>query len=104
MITWFQVWPLLTIPYLAIFGAGLLPFVREYLLNNLLIPIIPYDSAVKLVDWYQSTNLAGELVLHFLISLNLGTLAYPFFYLIGHLFISLTNHFAKSQIKSLNQT
>lgn len=103
MITWFQVWPLLLMPYLISFAVGLFPYVREFVLNNLLIPLLPYDLAVNLVDWYSTASVLEELSLHFIISVNIGTLVYPLFYLIGHLFIALTNNMARSQITSLNQ-
>ncbi len=103
MITWFQVWPLLLFPYVITFIAGLYPFVREYLLNHLLIPLVPYDLAVDLVDWYSTASVAKELLLHLIISLNIGTLLYPLFYLVGLLFININNGIIKAKITSLNQ-
>ena len=102
MITWFQVWPLLLFPYIIAFVVGLFPFVRESALNYLLIPILPYDLSTHLVDWYGTATLMDELAIHLLISINLGTAIYPVFYLIGYLFITVTNSIARSQITSLN--
>ncbi len=103
MITWHRVWPLLLLPYVLIFLIGLFPFIREGMLNHILIPVLPYQAAVDLVNWYRGASQLDELLLHLVLSLNLGTLLYPSFYLIGALFIFITNSIAKAQINSLNQ-
>ena len=103
MITWFRVWPLLLLPYVLTFLVGLFPFIREGMLNHILIPVLPYRTAVDLVAWYRSASQLDELLLHLILCLNLGTLLYPLFYLTGTVFIRITNSIAKSQINSLNQ-
>ena len=103
MITWHRVWPLLLLPYVLVFLIGLLPFIREAMLNHILIPVLPYQAAVDLVDWYRNASQPQELLVHLVLCLNLGTLFYPLFYLAGTVFIRITNSIAKSQINSLNQ-
>lgn len=104
MITWFQVWPLLTMPYILLSGIGLFPFIREGMLNLFLLPLLPFDIADRLVTWYNHATLTQEMLLHVFLAFNLATITYPIFYAIGVLYIKIINNIAKSQIQTLNKT
>ena len=103
MITWFQVWPLLTLPYILSIGIGLFPFIREGMLNLFLLPLLPYDIAIRLIAWYNQATLTQEMLLHLFLAFNLATITYPIFYAIGLLYIKVNNSMARSQIQTLNQ-
>lgn len=95
MITWLRLAPWLVVPGVLVFLVGLLPdvtllgtpvgggLVREWCVNQLLLPVLPVTDAARVVAWYLQTRLAGELLLHALVALNLNTalllVLYPLF-------------------------
>lgn len=102
MISWIQLWPLLVIPYGVLFGIGLLPdvtfmgqpwggaLVREWLLNQILLPLLPSAQGWDLVAWYQQASITGELLLHALITLNLYVFfGFPLFLALGTVVIRI---------------
>lgn len=44
---------------------------REWVLNNIVLSVLPTDVAVSLAQWWMQTNYAGEVMLHVFIALNL---------------------------------
>mgnify|MGYP000562861442 FL=1 len=44
---------------------------REWLLNHLLLPMLPYEYALSLATWWTATDYWGEVGFQFLVSLNL---------------------------------
>ena len=101
MLTWITLWPFMSLPFLFPFLLGILPtftlagkelggpFVRQYLVNKV-AAVLPYDLAVQLVNWFTQASVAEELLLHALMSLNIGLLFYPLFYALGIFFIKTT--------------
>jgi len=83
MTSWSRLWPLLVIPYLALLGLGILPageffgrswggaYVREWLLNEAVLPWLPSDAAWQLVRWFKGAHWGQEMLLYGLIVLNL---------------------------------
>ena len=95
MITWFILWPLLLLPTVAISVLGFLPkveflnqafgggLVRQWFVNQILLPVLPSDWAWVLVEWYQLASTGQEMGLHFLIALNINAALLPVLYFIG---------------------
>lgn len=115
MTTWFSLWPVLMIPSVLVFVAGLIPglsflnhtfgggMVRQWLVNHVLIPILPKDWGWLLVDWYQAASVAQELVLHALVAINMNALLLPVLYLGGEGVIRLSGWSASSAFKAQRQ-
>lgn len=110
MISWIAVAPMLALPGLIIFLLGLLPdvpflnqaigggIVREFLVNHLLLSWLPYEDAVRVVAWYMHTDLAGELLLHALLALNINVLLLPLLYPLAAGYIGVNNWAAKTDL------
>jgi len=76
MTSWSRLWPLLVIPYLALLGLGILPageffgrswggaYVREWLLNEAVLPWLPSDAAWQLVRWFKGAHWGQEMLLY----------------------------------------
>ena len=110
MITWLQVAPFLAVPGLLVFLSGLLPMVevfgrpvgggivREWLVNHLVLPVLPVADAGSLVEWYMHTRLSGELLLHALVALNMNTALLLVLYPLAAGYIRLNNWVAKTDL------
>jgi len=109
MITWFSLWPFMSIPFLFPFLLGILPvfnvgnheiggpLVRQYCINQV-ASLIPHDIAVVLVNWFNQASYFQEILLHGVISLNIGLLFYPLFFAIGTLVIRTASWSAKTEL------
>lgn len=111
MISWIQLWPLLIIPYVVLFSIGLLPtftlyghvvggpLVREWLLNQFALALLPQNAGWSLVAWFETASVIQEIALHTLLSLNAYALAFPLFYLAGAAMIRLSAWSARIDLK-----
>lgn len=102
MLTWFRLWPLLALPVFLLtllislpmfelrdhlLGGGL---VREWLLNNGVLPWLPVEQTAQIIHWFSQANIIGEWLLAFLIVVNINAvLLLPLFFL-GELIIQFS--------------
>lgn len=89
MITWLALAPLLALPGLAVFVAGLLPalevlgrpvggaLVRHWCVEHWVIPLLPAADATRLLAWYAHSGKLGEVLLHALVAVNLNAALLP---------------------------
>lgn len=110
MITWLQVAPFLAVPGVLVFLVGLLPMVdvlgaplggaivREWLVNHLVLPVLPVADATRVVEWYMQTSISGELSLHALVALNINTVLLLMLYPLAAGYIRLNNWAAKTDL------
>ncbi len=110
MITWLQVAPFLAVPGVLIFLVGLLPMVdvlgtplgggmmREWLVNHLVLPLLPAADATRVVEWYMHTSFSGELTLHALVALNMNAALLLVLYPLAAGYIRLNNWAAKTDL------
>lgn len=54
-----------------LFTVTTLAYPREWLMNTLILPVLPYEWAVSLAEWWQQTDYFGEVLLQLWISANL---------------------------------
>ncbi len=113
MLTWFSLWPFMTLPFLLSFVLGILPslsvgggevggaLVRQYGVNQL-AALMPHDFSMVLIDWFNQASYVEELVLHGVISLNIGLLFYPLFFGLGSLAIRAAAWSAKQELAQSN--
>lgn len=115
MTTWFTLWPLLLMPSLLVFAAGLIPklvflnqslgggMVRQWMVNHVVIPILPQEWGWELVDWYQAASVTQELILHAAVAININAVLLPLLYLTGQAVIRLNGWSASSAFKAQRQ-
>lgn len=111
MITWIQVWPILLLPTILIAGIAALPTaalkgrdlgggpIREWLLNHLLLPLIPQDAGRALVAWFQHASGVQEWLVALLIALNTNAVLLPAFYGLGLVMIRTGNWFTNKDLE-----
>ena len=111
MITWIQVWPILGMPTIVVAGIAALPTaefrsrilgggpVREWLLNHLLLPLIPQDAGLALAAWFQHANGVQEWLVALLIALNVNAVLLPAFYGLGFVIIRTGNWFTNKDLE-----
>jgi len=111
MITWIQVWPILGIPTLVVAGTAGLPTaafngrilgggpVREWLLNHLMLPLLPSETGYALMGWFQQASGIQEWLIALLIALNVNALALPAFYGLGFVIIATGNWFTNKNLE-----
>lgn len=99
MVTWLQLWWELLIPFIVISLLVTLPTIqwsghligggplREWLLNQCVLPWLPTDMAHTLVQWWMSATTFQEISLSMLIALNINVVLLPVMYLQGELII-----------------
>ena len=102
MLTWMRLWPLLLLPFVPLFLVGCLPtiplmevsleggIVRQWFVNHFLLPVLPHDWAVTLVAWFHQAGYWQELLLHFIVSVDLTLVLLPLMYGVGNLVIKLS--------------
>ena len=111
MITWIQVWPILGMPSILVAGVAALPTatfnsrvlgggpIREWLLNHLLLPLIPQDAGLALVTWFQHANGVQEWLVALLIAFNVNAVLLPAFYGLGLVIIRTGNWFTNKDLE-----
>ena len=72
--------------------------VREWLVNHLVLPVLPVADASRVVEWYMQTPLSGELILHALVAINMNTALLLVLYPLAAGFIRLNNWVAKTDL------
>ncbi len=116
MISWIQIWPLLLVPYVLLCSVGVVPaldlfghhiggpWVREWFLNHLALPVLPSDAGWALVEWFSHASTAQEIGLHALISLNVYAVVFPLVYLVGFFIIRLSAWSASVDLEQKRQS
>jgi hypothetical protein len=111
MITWLQLWPLLTLPTLILGAITAIPTmpingrvmgggpVREYFLNHILVPILPNDAAFTLVQWFAHANAVQEWFLSLLVIVNINGLLLPLLFIVGQGLIFVSTWFTRKDIQ-----
>ena len=101
MMTWIQLWPLLGVPIVLVAALAAIPTaefnnrimgggpIREWLLNHLLLPVLPTDTGASLIGWFSHASVFKEWLLAVLIGLNLNALLLPLLYGVGVLLIQM---------------
>lgn len=110
MLTWIRLWPLLALPSLLLtllcslpmfeirgvtLGGGL---VRQWLLNEVLIPLAPMTQAQQLVNWFATASTFQEWCLAMLLAINLNAALLLPLYFIGQGFINLSGWYARTEL------
>ncbi|MES0328327.1 MAG: hypothetical protein ABUK13_09075 [Gammaproteobacteria bacterium] len=116
MITWVRLWPLLLSPLLVISFLSVIPVftVRdhilgggvfvEWLLNRILLPLLPWEQGNQLVQWFSGASYGQELMLALLMALNITALIMPVLYGLGELVIWLTAFFTRKELELKRQS
>jgi hypothetical protein len=111
MLTWLQLVPLLGLPTLILSAIAALPTkpfhghvlgggpVREYFLNHMLVPVLPNDAAVALVQWFSQANYAQEWFLSLIVIVNINALLLPLLYFVGEFVIKFSTWFKRKDIQ-----
>jgi hypothetical protein len=111
MITWLQLWPLLTLPTILLGAITSIPTmqisgrvvgggpVREYFLNHILVSALPNDAASALVQWFAHANVVQEWFLSLLVVVNINGLLLPLLFLLGQGLIMLSTWFTRKNIQ-----
>ena len=111
MITWLQLWPLLTLPTLILGAITAIPTmhingremgggpVREYFLNHALVPVLPHDAAMALVQWFAHANAMQEWFLALLLAVNINGMLLPLLFVLGQGLIALSTWFTRKDIQ-----
>ena len=115
MLTWIRLWVICPAPLVPIFLVGCFPsfefmgktvhggIIRQAFVNNVALPVLPQAWAVQLVEWFEQASFVHELLLHFVISVDLTLLLLPLMFLIGQFLIwssswlSTTDHSLKTK-------
>jgi len=116
MLTWIRLWPLLALPVFIVsllislpmfeirhhlLGGGL---VREWLLNHLLLPVLPVAQAAQIVHWFSQSNFLGEWLFAFLIGLNINAILLVPLLLFGQLLIQVSAWTLRTELKLKRQS
>ncbi len=111
MITWIQLWPVLMMPTIILSALSAMPTrlfngrmlgggpVREYLLNHVVLPLLPADASAALVNWFAAASSMQEWLLAFAVSVNINAMLLPLLYGLGVLVIQVSSWFAKKDIQ-----
>jgi len=116
ILTWIRLWPLFFLPLLLLLPLGFVPeftigrlhlsggAVREWFLNNCLLPVLSTDDGWQLVSWFYDASYTQEVLLHALISIDITLLLMPLVFGFGKVlifisgFISRTEHAQKTRV------
>ena len=111
MITWLQLAVLLPLPTVLLgliaalptreFNGHLLgggPF-REYLLNHIIVPVLPNDAAISLVQWFAHANVWQEWLLSLLIVVNINGVLLPLLYGLGEVLITVSTWIIRKDLE-----
>lgn len=111
MITWLKIWPLLLMPTVILSALAAIPThifngrllgggpVREYYLNNFLLPVLPADASASLVQWFSTASSMQEWLLAFAVSVNINAILLPLLYVFGIFVIQVSSWVAKKDIQ-----
>lgn len=116
MLTWIRLWPLLALPVFIVsllislpmfeirhhlLGGGL---VREWLLNHLLLPVLPTEQAAQIIHWFSQSSVIGEWLFAFLIALNINAILLLPLFLFGQLLIKLSAWTLRTELNLKRQS
>jgi len=111
MITWLQIWILLPMPSLLLGAISALPTkvvngrawgggpVREYLINEILVPVLSHDTGFSVVLWFKHASIIQEWFLSFLVVVNLNGLLLPLLFVIGQSLIGFSTWMTRKDIQ-----
>jgi len=110
MITWITFWPVLTAPTILMtllatiktftfngktLGGG--P-IREYYLNHLVLPLVPSEVGLRLVEWFAGATAVQEWFFAVAVAVNVNAVLLPLLYGLGATVISISGWFARMRI------
>ena len=110
MISWVQLWPITALPSLVLIPLSLIPdFMlrghllgggpfREFLLNQVLLPVLPNTEGWMVVEFFSQTALVGEFLIALLIILNINAICLPLFWVGGEGYLKLQAFLARSDL------
>jgi hypothetical protein len=116
MLTWFQVWPILGMPFFCIslisaiptfpffgrcFGGGM---IREWLLNVLLLPVLPARFEDHLLDWFTQATPLQEWLLVALVAINLNAVVLPVLYGVAKACIAISGWYTRTTLSLKTNT
>lgn len=116
MLTWFQVWPILGMPFFFVslvsaiptlplfgrsFGGGM---IREWLLNFFLLPVLPTRFEDQLLDWFSTATPVQEWLLVALVALNLNALLLPGLYGVAKALIAISGWYTRTNLSMKTNT
>ena len=111
MITWIQLWPLMPMPTVILSALAAIPTltfngrmlgggpVREWLLNQLVLPVLPADISFSLVQWFATASAFQEWAFAFAVAININALMLPLLYVFSIVVIRTSSWFAKKNIQ-----
>lgn len=73
--------------------------VREYFLNHILVPVLPNDAAMSLVQWFAHTNVVQEWFLSLFVVVNINGLLLPILFVLGQVLIVFSTWFTRKDIQ-----
>jgi len=111
MKTWFNIWPLLVVPFSMLIVAGFFPAVTVFELSfggvdiriflfNLVLNLLPFSLAADFANWYLATSLASQLLMHVLLVFNISVFSLPVVFVGGNVFLRVHNALYKIKLKA----
>lgn len=77
-----------------------LSYPREWVMNHLVLPILPIDWAIRLADWWMSTGYWGEVALHALVSMHVFLPVAVLMFVWFELSMTLQNWWTRKQYRA----
>jgi len=115
MLTWVRLWVICPAPFIPLFLIGCIPsfhlmgktiqggMIRQWFVNHVALPVLPQHWAAQLVAWFEQARFTQELLLHFMISIDITLMLLPLMFLLGQCLIwgsswlSTTDHSLKTK-------
>ncbi len=72
---------------------------REYYLNHFILPVLPADTSVALVQWFSTASAIQEWCVAFAVSVNINAFMLPLLYVFGIFVIQVSSWLAKKNIQ-----
>lgn len=111
MITWLTLWPILLVPSIILMALASCPTflfrgrmlgggpVREFYLNNFVLPVLPHDAGARLVEWFSSATVVQEWFLALAAAININAALLPLLYALGFCAINVSAWMARKNIE-----
>ena len=111
MITWLTLGPIFLVPSIILTALASCPTflfrgrvlgggpVREFYLNHFVLPVLPHDAGVRLVDWFSSATVVQEWLLALVAAININAALLPLLYGLGFCVITVSSWMARKNIE-----
>ncbi len=112
MMTWFSAWPLAASPFFIISLVSAIPTfvykggtlgglpIREWILDHLLLPVLPAAIEDRILDWFSHASYLEEWLLVAFVAININAALLPLlYYLVGGL-IRINNYLTRKSYEA----